>query len=164
MKRTFFILLSLLWLLSGCQHNDICTDKKPTTPRMVIKFYNIDRPDRTKAVTDFNFRAVGMENWYFSNNRNDTLVRIPLDAGTDLSKFEFTIHKGNPEKENSDQIQFTYSANEIYVSRACGFRNEYVDLDYGLADEGEANWIKAVEIPHNNEITDEETTHLYIYH
>ena len=165
MKKNLFLIIGILFLLTSCQHNDICTENQPSTPRLVIKFYDYDFPTHLKAVEDFNAKEINSTDFYFENNKNDTIVQIPLQTSENQTIYEFVIHKDQEEEEEkSQQIKFNYNTEEIYINRPCGFKNTFDNLEAELIEENTDHWIKEIEIPHENTIDDENTTHLYIYH
>lgn len=164
-KLVFLIVLGFLISVTACQHNDICTEDSPGTPRLVIKFYNETYPDELKPVEDFNARALNSAEDYFEEAITDTIVMLPLRVGEESTTYQLIIKQDDTIKENTDTLKLTYTTDDIYISRACGFKNVFNDFDYELLEEAsDQNWIKAIEIPNENQINDEETTHLAIYH
>jgi len=165
MKKYFYLIIGIFFLLTSCQHNDICTENQPSTPKLVIKFYDYEFPDHLKPIEEFNAKAVHVEEFYYENNKNDTLVKIPLQTTENTTTYEFVIHKDQEEEEEkSQQIKFSYSTEEVYINRPCGFRNTFDNFQAELIEENSADWIKEIEILEENIIDDENTTHLYIYH
>lgn len=165
MKKHHLIIIGILFLLTSCQHNDICTENQPATPKLVIKFYDYDFPDHLKAVDNFNAKEINSEEFYYENNKSDTIVKIPLQTTENQTIYNFVIHKDQEEEEEkSQQIIFNYTTEEIYINRPCGFKNTFADFQVDLIEENPEDWIKDIEIPHENTIDDENTTHLYIYH
>jgi|SRR5690625_659191 len=161
MKKGVLVIFILCLLVSACQHNDICTENQPSTPKLVIKFYNFDHPDKLKPVKDFNAKEVNSENFYFENNRNDTLIKIPLRTSSSSTTYELLNFK-DQSNEKSDIVEFHYSSEEIYINRPCGFRSTFSDIEVTHL-ENSNSWIKAVEIKQEN-INDENNPHIYIFH
>lgn len=162
--KKFLILIIIISALTSCQHNDICTENQPATPRMIIKFYNYNNPNQLKAVQDFNAREINSENYYYENNKSDTLISIPLRTNHQSTTYEFVINKDSVDTQESALIEFTYTPKETYINRPCGFRTIFEDYAVEVPEINPDNWIKAIEIPHENTINDEESAHLYIYH
>lgn len=159
MKRFLLIIASIV-LLAGCQHSDICTENQPSTPKLVIKFYNKDNPNKLKKVIDFNAKEINAENYYFKNPKNDTIVKIPLRTDQESTLYKFVIHQDSI-NEKTDILQFNYINQEVYINRACGFKNDFHDLSIEMTPED--GWIQNIQIPHN-QIIDEKDTHIHIYH
>lgn len=178
MKKQLVLLAAFFMALTGCQHSDICSENTPTTPHLVIKFLDFDDQDKTKAVNDFNAREINSPDFYFNNPVNDTVASIPLQTYEDFTDYELIINQqdedeegdGNGEDEpileqNNDTIAFTYSPEAVYVNRACGYKTVFLEFDATREDENNnTNWIKSIEVQQPNDINDEQTTHLYIYH
>src|SRR5690625_334752 len=115
MKKVLFLIVIIL-ALASCQHNDICTENQPTTPKLVIKFYNYNNPNQLKPVEEFNAREVNSENYYYENNRNDTLIKIPLRTNHQSTVYEFIINKDSMDIQQSASIEFIYTPEEIYIN------------------------------------------------
>ena len=66
-----------------------------------------------------------------------------------------------------NHVYFDYDINEIFISRACGFINNYnlsLALPYDPADtQGSTNWISEIIIL-NDSITNENQSHVKILH
>lgn len=161
--KKLLILVIIIAAFAGCQHNDICTENQPATPKMVVKFYDYENQNQLKAVEEFNAREINSEEYYYGNNKNDTLVKIPLRTNHESTTYEFVLNKDSLNSQ-STLIEFTYSPEEVYINRPCGFKTEFEDFNAEVLDNNPGSWIKAIEIPHENTINDEESAHLYIYH
>lgn len=161
----FIIILSIL--LSSCQYNDICTDNDPTTPRLVIKFYDAQKPGKLKPVEGFNAKEKNADKFYFKEAITDTIVKLPLQTGVNSVEYELVIFQNQDidsiPAEQSGFIKFTYTPEDVYISRPCGFRNIFKDFDAQRIASA-STWIEKIEIPHENQIDNEKITHLYIYH
>lgn len=121
---------------SGCEKDDICDANTPTTPRLVIEFYNINSPDLTKRVTNLKVIGEGMEEGIVFNENaideskyraNTTSISIPLKTTEDTCAYSFILNDGSANEAiiNEDVLTFTYSRTNEYVSRACGFKTVY---------------------------------------
>lgn len=178
MKKIFSVLVVIAFILSSCEKDDICDPATPTTPRLVIKFYDFNNQSLPKRI--FNLKIVG-EGMNYNNPVltedgsqfwNDTLVYIPLKINQDVSKFRFIRFVQDTLLANAevDTLEFNYSRRDEYVSRACGFKTIF-DLNGGQADpfilnnDEDAtlgNWIRNIEVEETN-INDENETHINIY-
>ena len=167
--QLFFLLgivsLTIL-IVSGCERDDICAADTATTPLLIIKFFdNVTRID-AKIPPDLSVRSsdqsADAEGSYIYNANLDS-ISIPLRTDADITDFRFTINTAQAD-ENIDSLSFEYTTVEKYISSACGFKVNYEGLTNTLIEEdGDANWIKEVVIQELN-ITDENTTHIFIYH
>lgn len=167
------------FLFIGCEKDDICDPTTPTTPRLVIKFFDFNNQSSPKIISDLKIIGDGMEyNNGILNNQggqiwNDSLAYVPLRINQEASKFRFIRNAQDTIVSNdvTDIIEFNYSRRDQYVSRACGFKTVF-DL-YGNPnkdafvlneEEGQAagNWIRFIEVTQPN-INDENETHINIY-
>lgn len=172
MKKKLYLILTLLVILSttnSCQKDDICPEATPTTPLLIIRFYDFNDPDDLKPVPRLNLIAEGKTDSLFVNEQTTDSIAIPLKTFQNSTEYQLIINVGEESEEeipaNSDVVNFTYAVNEVYVSKACGFKTEYLDLQAARETETPAtdNWIKNIQVEQtliNNEIR----AHLYIYH
>jgi hypothetical protein len=176
MKKIFFI-ISCFLVFCSCEKDDICDSSTPTTPRIVIEFYNFQTPTLLKAVTNLKIIADGTTTpitftqatddsrfWF-----NGTKISIPLKIDVNSTKYNFILDANNLVNSKTDVVQFNYSRNTEYVSRACGFRTFFTFDPLGTTPvtvNGNAStpgtWIKNVQII-KTIIADEITTHIRIF-
>ncbi|OOV29869.1 hypothetical protein BXU11_08410 [Flavobacterium sp. LM5] len=178
MKKITLLLLVFCFSFSSCEKDDICDAKTPTTPRLVIEFSDINNPNVKKSVTNlkvigegmtdgiiFNPNATGDSKYLFNGNK----ISLPLKTNATTTTFNFILNSGNsnPIFINTDVLKFNYTTNEVYVSRACGFKTLFVmdiqkpfeHTDGTVIDQ---KWMKVVSLQKTN-INDEKETHLAIY-
>ena len=168
------ILLVFLFSLSftGCEKDDICDANTVTTSRLVISFYDINNSSVLKNVTNLKIVGEGMTEGVSFNGStliNGSTVSIPLKTNADLTSFSFVLNFGNSNTAlvNEDILKFNYSRADIFVSRACGFKTEFildpitpfVHTDAAAADE---KWIQHIAVK-NSTINNENETHLEIF-
>jgi len=178
MKKLLAFLLILGFASSSCEPDDICDPATPTTPRMLIQFYNVKIPSELKDVDNLKVVGDGMtegvvlsptaagDDKYLANGNN---ILLPLNTEADLVKYTFTINYGNsnPLLVHEDNLEFRYNRKNSYVSRACGFKTTF-NLDettpFILSDSTPADplWIQYVIVEQNN-ITSENETIVKIY-
>ena len=176
MKKYIITLLLLLFAISfwNCEKDDICAEETPTTPRVVIEFYDTSNPTVLKTVTNLRIEEVGTTNGVVSNPDldddnplkylfNSSKIYIPLKTFDDISKFNFKFNYDDA-SENSDEIIFNYTRQEIYVSRACGYKTNFtLDATTGaILTTDTDNWIQSITIEQPI-IANEDETHIKIY-
>ncbi|WP_196893205.1 DUF6452 family protein [Aureivirga marina] len=152
MKKYIFIFLSLITIFISCDRDDICTDA--TTPRLIIQFYNnIDRTEK-KQVTNFYIWAQDRDSLpdYFGVNTDS--IAIPLDVTEDFTNYLLSNN------ELVDNVNLTYNRADVFVSRSCGYKTIFDELEIPNFS---TEWIKEIEILNNN-VEDESETHINIYH
>jgi hypothetical protein len=178
MKKIIAFLLILGFASSSCEPDDICDPTTPTTPRMLIKFYEISNPSVQKNVKNLKVIGEGMSNGVILNPTgiddakylaNGNSILLPLNTDTDVVKYKFILNYGdkNPLVVNTDNLEFKYTRENIYVSRACGFKtifnldqsNPFILTDSTPADE---KWIQYIIVAQIN-ITSENETIIKIF-
>lgn len=178
MKKIIALLFILLFTFPSCEKDDICDGSTPTTPRLVIEFYNISDPLTLKNVTNLKVIGDGMDQGIIFNSTatgdaqyvtNGTKISVPLKTDTDSSTYRFILNYGNanPTITDTDEITFNYTRQDVFVSRACGFKtvfkfapsNPIVHTAVPSTDE---KWIQDIRIQKSN-IDTEYETHIKIY-
>ena len=163
MKKIFLLLLASFFL-SGCEKDDICDETTPTTPKVVIEFYDIANPTVLKNVVNLGVIAPGFTNGFGFANASS--IKVPLKTFQDSSVLYF-IQNGSAEPtsdDNQDEVTFNYTRKTEYVSRACGYKTLYtLDATNPVTVTPDANnWIQNVIVSQPN-IENENETHVKIY-
>jgi hypothetical protein len=178
LKTITFSLVLMVLLLSGCEKDDICAETTQTTPKLVLRFYDITSQDDTKNVTAL--RVTGLDD----NNEEITITNlslvttdsITLPLRTDAHETKFTFHldyevddNGTPEDPdddivlgNSDIVTISYQREDVYVSRACGFKTIFNNVSFSFEADAD-NWIINSEII-NATVENEFAAHVKIFH
>jgi hypothetical protein len=159
----FICLLTATFL--SCEKDDICDATTDTTPKLIIEFYDILNPTVKKNVTNL---AVKEINSSTSLTFTGTFkIKIPLKTNLDLTKFSFILNSTDAAIDNEDFLQFNYSRQNLFVSRACGFKTNFtlnsttpIIKTETLIPDG--YWIQNVVIIKSN-ITTENEIHVKIY-
>lgn len=173
MKKTILLLLILSFSFSGCEKDDICDANTVTTSRLVVTFYDYNNSSVEKSVSNLTIIADGMEegiNYNGSTLINGSTVAIPLQTTAETTTFRFIRNFGstNPAAlPNEDIITFNYTTENVYVSRACGFKTNFaldpitpfVQTDAATPD---LLWMQLIAV-RNYSIANENETHLEIY-
>ncbi|QSW89775.1 MULTISPECIES: DUF6452 family protein [Flavobacterium] len=186
MRKIVAFLLLFTFGLSSCEKDDICDANTPTTPRLVIKFFDIADPATPKNVLNlkvvgqggdangivFNKSAAG-DAKYLANG-NTISIPLKIDADSTTYSFIYNAASTDPTAINTDVITFNYTRQNVYVSRACGFKTIFTlnsrtnpdrnTWDYVLTDgpSGDGLWIQNSLLQTHN-IDSENETHLEIY-
>ena len=63
---------------------------------------------------------------------------------------------------NEDEIIINYENEEIFISKACGFKNVFNNVNFGFTDDDD-NWILNTSVI-NNKIENENDAHIHIFH
>lgn len=163
MKRIFLLLLASFFF-SGCEKDDICDTATPTTPKVVIEFYDNADPTELKNVLNLGVIAPGFTNGLGFANASS--IKVPLKTFQDSSVLYF-IQNGSADPtsdDNQDEVTFNYTRKTAYVSRACGYKTTFtLDATNPVTVTSDANnWIQNVIVSQPN-IENENETHVKIY-
>lgn len=178
LKIVTFALFLMAVLLSSCEKDDICAQATPTTPKLVLRFYDFGNQDEIKRASAL--RVTGLDD----DNEEITIsnlsvaitdsIAIPLRIDANESKFTFHLDyeiddNDTPEDPsddiisgNPDIVTINYQREEVYVSRACGFKTIFNALIINVEDDGD-NWILTSEII-NETVENEISAHVKIFH
>ncbi|MFV8326303.1 DUF6452 family protein [Flavobacterium sp. ZS1P14] len=178
MKKIILLVFVVALSFSSCEKDDICDANTPTTPRLVIGFYDYLNPSVLKNVTNLKVVGGGMTDGIIFNASatgdskyltNGSTISIPLKTNEDTTTYTFILNSGNanPALVNEDIIKFDYIRNNVFVSRACGFKtlftlntsNPYTHTDAAIPDE---KWIQYISVEKSN-IDNENDTHIKIF-
>ncbi|TSE08551.1 MULTISPECIES: DUF6452 family protein [Aquimarina] len=169
LKYLLFTLSSIFIL--GCERDDICAEGTPTTPLLIIKFIDFDNGTEIKAPSELQVKAVAVdmdvEDPFPLGSVTDSIL-IPLRTNSSITDYELTIDSNTtnePETPaNTDVISIQYTTVEEYVSSACGFKINYEGLTISPPVAGDdGSWIKNITIQ-REDVTDETTAHVFIFH
>lgn len=174
MKKVKILLIALLIANSfwSCEKDDLCADGTPTTPGLIVEFYNIDNRAELKAVSNFAFYVPGMTDT-IQPQESVSRIEVPLKTNAFSTQWAFrlTLPEAGGTIENTDLITFNYTTRDEYVSRACGYKtlftlnastNEVPNplLENSALDE--TLWIQEISVEQPN-INDENEVHVKIY-
>ena len=161
-----FICLFLIVIFS-CEKDDICPETTQTTPRLVIEFYNLSSPDEILAVPGLfaiGLDADGLEVPIY-NEIVTTRSSITLPLKTNDIITEFKLYKSYDVVDgvvsgNPDTIKITYEAEDVYVSRACGYKTIFDIQTFAITSDSD-QWMIGSDIL-IREITNENDIHVKI--
>ena len=187
---TLVFSLMIVLTIQNCERDDICAEGTPTTPRLLVEFYDINNPEELKSVLRLTVYGEGLvtdesgtpiEPTAENNegtllfNENSTSVELPLKIGlegeTTTSRFIFEketnlrLDEDGTTESNVDIIEVSYTSEFIYVSRACGYKSIFNNLEVNLDTDGD-NWVSSIQIEESIETTveNENTVHVRILH
>ena len=152
--------------LSSCEKDDICTEE--TTPQLILEFYDISNPANLRTVLNLKVREVG-QTVDLGTFNGVSKIKLPLKIADTTTKYSFILNStGTTVPPNEDFLQFNYTTQNLFVSRACGYKttftldnapNSVVKTDAATPD---SFWIQDINIQ-TNSITTENETHIKIY-
>ena len=170
----YLVLFLIITTIYNCESDDICPESILTTPRLVVTFYDEDNPEERKSIESLGVYVVKNNELMLINEINGIntdSIAIPLRDDESISNFKFckdfsedttVIPSGLP-----DHVYFDYEINEVFISRACGFINNYnlsLALPYEPLDTPEPpSWISEIIIL-NDSLINENQSHVKILH
>jgi hypothetical protein len=173
-------------LLISCERDDICAETTATTPRLLIEFYDISSPDDLKSVlrltaygeglvlddNGLETEPIALSDATLLFNENSDAIALPLRIDTEgvptsvrliLEKdTNLRLDDNTATNSNKDILEINYIPEFVYVSRACGYKSIYDNLDIDLEPDGD-NWISNIDIIETT-IENENTVHVRIFH
>ncbi|RZJ36705.1 MAG: hypothetical protein EOO51_00900 [Flavobacterium sp.] len=168
MKKIVFA--SLLLLLVGavfwnCEKDDICDESTATTPRIVLSFYDINDPTTLKNVNSLAITGEGVTDPIGTYSAVST-IKLPLKTTDDITRYSLVLNSTDATFSNSDNLEFNYARNDVYISRACGYKTLF-NLDPVIPvvktdPVADGFWIQNITVNQAN-INNEDETHVNIY-
>ena len=174
------ILVMLIFLMTTtCERDDICPEEVPTTPRLILEFFDVSNQENLKNVPSFFAQGVGNDFALpgFVGGSAINKVELPLKTDESSTSYRFVRDyqindNGTPDDTsddfatgNEDIITISYNLENEYVSRACGFKTVYRNVLVTVDDTDTDRWIFLVEsVDDNQSIEDETTTHFKFFH
>ncbi|MEN8124492.1 MAG: DUF6452 family protein [Bacteroidota bacterium] len=162
--KIFTLLILIIFIFFSCEKDEICLEEN--TPRLIIRFYDVDEPETLKKVSQLAVRVDGVEEFYLEGSIATDSIAIPIKVDYDSTSIELVLNGSdlNLDNDNSDFINLTYIREDVFVSRSCGYKTFFNDVN-AIIEPDDDNWIKdilTIELPQN--IIDENNAHLKIYH
>jgi len=165
MKKLILLLLVLSMSFSSCEKDDICDAATETTPKLIIEFYDILNPTVLKKVTNLEVKEDGIASVLSFTDKSK--IELPLKTNEDSTKYSFILNSTDVTTANEDFLQFNYTRQNIFVSRACGYKTiftldpttPFIKTETSTPD---GYWIQNITVETSN-ITTENETHIKIY-
>ena len=163
--KQLIILFLITFSLVSCEKDDICDETTSTTPQVVIEFYNAASPNTLKNVTNLKVVANGFTE-VLTGTTGVSKIKVPLQTNLDATTWQF-IENGldtDATNDNEEILNFTYTRETVFVSRACGYKIVYdlTNSNTNLVATDADNWIDHITIIQPN-IDTENETHIKIY-
>lgn len=137
-------------VFSACEKDDICL--LDTTPNLIIVFKDKDAVETKKSVSSLTVWVQDKDSIIVEQNLDS--IAIPMDLNNDLTRYHFA------NSLSTDDVTFVYSRTDEFVSRSCGYKTLFSNLDIVNPTN---NWISSYEIQ-NTSVENENTTHITFYH
>jgi len=175
MKKILLLFLIAV-AFSGCEKDDICTDE--TTPRLIVQFYDISNNANLKNVLNLKVKADDAPDYIVFNPAldasnpqrylfNGTKLELPLKLDGTTTTYHLILNSTDAVYKNEDILQINYTPENVYVSRACGYKTIFTLNNPGGVIRTDAPtpdlyWIQDLSVLTTN-ITTENETHIKVY-
>ncbi len=164
--KNLLILFLIVLMASGCEKDNICLE--PNTPHLIITFHDIDDNSERKNVLNLNVKIEGIDGDYDPESipSSTDSISIPVRVDLNMTNYFLTAQtdKDDENSNNEDSFNMTYSREDFFISRSCGYKTLFYQIDPNLLSDS-SNWIKKIETVNDpQDILDEESTHIKIYH
>jgi len=163
----------LLATLCTCERDDICPEDVPTTPRLILEFFDISNQENNKNVPNLRVQGIGnsipLPGFLGTGTSVISEIELPLKTDENFTQFSFikdyAIDNDGNVTGNEDIITINYITESVYVSRACGYKTIYKAVNIQLDEDDMERWIALVQpLNDNQSIEDETTTHFNFFH
>ena len=159
-KIVLFILLSI-GLFSACEKDDFCI-KNPITPNLVLRFYDANDRETIKPVKRLSIWVALKDTIAAYKSINIDSVAIPLNSIDSKTIYHLKMNNSDGSIANNQTATFTitYTAQEEYVSRSCGFKILFNDVTF----ESDNTWITDFTPETLTKIDNQNEAHVQIFH
>lgn len=181
-KVTVAVLILIVIGYYSCERDDLCAEGTQTTADLVIEAFDVSLQDDSKNV--FGLRIVGIDD---EGNENGVLSgydvvntnQLVLPLRTDANETVYELYQnyaindnGTPDDTsddfvtgNKDEITIRYVRDDIFVSRACGFKTVFTNVSISI-DAGDTDrWINRFQSEDDNQIIENEAeAHFKLFH
>lgn len=165
MKKILFSLFTIVFALGffNCEPDDICEQGTPTTPKLIVEFYDNASPTVRKNVTNLGIIANGMSTGILFDGVSK--IQVPLKTDADKVNYDFVLNSTTTTPTPiTDKITINYTRKDVFISRACGYKTNF-ELNAnpnGMVLNTPKNWIKEINIQKFT-IENENETHVKIF-
>lgn len=165
MKKLFiliaiFLVASFFW---NCEKDDICDQNTSTTPRLIIHFYDAANPTLEKNITNLKATGTGStEDPFVFTGVSE--IELPLKTTEDTTTYSLIINSTSTTFDNEDFLTFHYARNEIFVSRACGYKTVFqLDPTTPFVQDVTADgvWMQTIQVTQPN-VQNEDEVHISV--
>ncbi|GGH03483.1 hypothetical protein GCM10011416_23030 [Polaribacter pacificus] len=160
MKKTIVALLLFTLVASSCEKDDICLE--PTTPKLILRFYDNNNPTDTKTVQRLSVWAANKDTLTGYKSISTDSIALPLDINATQTIYHLKRNTVSGNKINNEYATITinYAKEEVFVSRSCGFKILFNSVNFSINND----WIQTVTPANDVSINDETKAHAQVFH
>lgn len=178
MKKTSLLIIFLFTIAAiiSCERDDICPAATPTTPKLIVQFYDRVDTETIKFVPQIRVQGVNNNNVLEGYNAvNVQKLELPLRTDTTATQYRLrrnysNNNNGTPDDPsddfpngNEDIITIKYITEQVFVSRACGYKTIFKNVTLTIEPDSD-NWIASRQsVTDNQSVEDETTAHFYLF-
>lgn len=151
MKKTIYILMLSSIFIISCEKDDICT-QNPITPNLILRLYDIENTTTLKSVSNLSVWVTGKDSIY----KNESTDSIVLPINSESTETIYNLYDGT----NINTFTISYTPEVDYVSRSCGFRVIYNDVEFT----SNHTWITFISPEKLSTIDNQTAAHVKIFH
>ncbi|MBC3758778.1 hypothetical protein H7U19_10215 [Hyunsoonleella sp. SJ7] len=169
------VLVLMLFIVGNysCERDDLCPDSTATTPKLIIESFDISDQEESKNIFDLRIVGQGKDNPLsiflpgtenevtYDGTGNVSTIYLPLRTDENETVYTFIQEyavddDGNQIEGETDTVTIRYETEEVYVSRACGYKTIFKNVTVTPGD----GWVTQIQaINANQSVEDENETH-----
>ncbi|WP_100615904.1 DUF6452 family protein [Confluentibacter citreus] len=170
------ICVTLAVITISCERDDICPESTPTTPKLIIEFYDSANPENVKFVPLIRVQGINNDEVLEGYNAaNVQKLELPLRIDTTATQYklhrDYSINNnGTPDDPsddfangNEDIITIKYTTEQVFVSRACGYKTVFKNVSLTIEDDTNKWILSRQSVTDNQSVEDETTAHFYLF-
>ena len=150
MKKHIVSIILALFLINSCVKDDICIE--PTTPNLIIRFYDISDTLKVKKVAKLSVWAIGKDTIYKAVELDSIILPLNLNGDETIYKMVADTF--------TDSLTVSYNKKDVFVSRSCGFKTIFENVEVNILS---TSWIKEFRLKKQT-IENENSAHITILH
>ena len=162
-----FSIISLSFAFTNCEKDDLCDSATPITSRLVLEFFDETTPSLPKNVKNLKVFAEGRtDSIGFYNGTN--IIKLPLQTTQTSTTYKLVLNSNSTtDIVNTDFLKVNYSLENVFVSRACGYKSVFQLNPVGAVERTDTSpidgfWMKSILVI-NRTIESENETHIKVY-
>ena len=164
MKKFWFAGLAIFTFLA-CEKDDICDGGESVTPNVVVNLYDRLNADALKPAVKIAIAADGFNDTLFYTST--AKIELPLQITENQTTWNIKIYELNTTNDTitrNDKLQFNYTTEALYVSKACGYKTIFHNFNaVKLPNTTNNGWIQSL-YKVTNEITNNTNAHIQLYY
>ena len=146
------VLLICFFILFSCEPDDLCLETYPDTPKLIVKFFD-SASQESIIINNLKVEDIDRNLVLFTGSTDS--ISIPLNYTKQQTLLNFIFN------DNQDKVYVNYNTNEVYISKGCGYRMQYL-LENIIVENDNENWINSLEI-FNQNVVEESNHHVKIF-